>query len=149
MRWIASALLVSFSLGCESGGPAKYPVTGKVSLDGQPLAGVSVTFSPSDRKSPTSGGKTDAQGVYTLSTTQGDKGAVVGKHLVTLSGGASTTEQKPEDRYKPASTKPEPKGGSPIPETPKSPIPEKYSTAGIEKEVAAKTNTINLELSTK
>ncbi len=149
MRWIASTLLVSFVLGCGASGQAKYPVTGKVSLDGQPLAGVSVTFSPSDRKLPTSGGKTDAQGVYTLSTTQGDKGAVVGKHMVILSGGASATAQKPEDQYKTASTTSGGGGGSPAPETPKSPIPEKYSNSGVEKEVTAKSNTIDFDLSSK
>lgn len=149
MRWIASALLVSFSLGCGASGPVKYPVTGKVILDGQPVAGVSVTFSPSDPKLPTSGGRTDAQGVYTLSTVQGDRGAVVGKHKVILSGGSSALEQKPEDQYKSASTTPGSSGGSPVQETPKSPIPEKYSTAGIEKDVAAKPNTIDFDLSSK
>ena len=149
MRWIASALLVGFVLGCGAGGPAKYPVSGKVTLDGKPLAEVSVTFSPSDRKLPTSGGKTDAQGVYKLSTAQGDSGAVVGKYMVTLSGGASATDQKPEDQYKSASAAPGLGGGSPAPESPKSPIPEKYSTTGIEKEVTAKSNTIDLDLSSK
>jgi hypothetical protein len=70
--------------GC-GGGPAA--VSGVVTLDGQPLDGAVVTFTPTAADEVGgSSGKTDAQGRYTLRTVLGDKaGASVGKHKVAVS----------------------------------------------------------------
>jgi len=73
----------SFS-GCGSGGPALGQVEGTVTLDGVPLPGARVIFTPVD------GGRssmavTDGSGHYELEFAAGKKGAVVGKHKVTIS----------------------------------------------------------------
>jgi hypothetical protein len=65
------------------------PVSGKVTLDGKPLANVRVVFQPSGGKNsaetgPGSSGVTDAQGQYALKTISAkpQPGAVVGPHTV-------------------------------------------------------------------
>jgi hypothetical protein len=77
--------------GCSSGGAA--PVSGRVTLDGQPLAGAHISFQPQgggDSVSASSAGSgsyavTAADGTYSLRLAQGDRpGAVVGKHRVEI-----------------------------------------------------------------
>ena len=58
------------------------PVSGTVKLDGQPLADAFVNFQPKGGLGST--GITDAEGKYTLSTIQGEVGAVVGTHIVSI-----------------------------------------------------------------
>lgn len=86
---VASGLV---SAGCGRSSGDLAPVSGKVTLDGQPLPNVNVIFQPaSDSTSgPTSGvgsiGATDTQGRYTLSTMSASprKGAVRGPHNVSF-----------------------------------------------------------------
>jgi hypothetical protein len=80
--------------GC-GGGPVA-PVSGRVTLAGQPLEGAVVTFQPvtSDDGSvvTTTGsvGRTDANGRFELRLVEPDKpGAAVGKHRVTISTSTS------------------------------------------------------------
>jgi hypothetical protein len=67
------------------------PVSGRVTLDGAPLADVGITFVPlaENKQNPNIGpgslGKTDAEGRFTLRTTEGDKGAVPTEHIVRMS----------------------------------------------------------------
>jgi hypothetical protein len=69
--------------GCSGGLAA---VSGTVTLDGQPAAGVSVTFQPAEGTQGGSYATTDAQGRYTLKRVADDRsGAAVGKHKVVLS----------------------------------------------------------------
>lgn len=60
-----------------------FPVTGKVTLDGEPVAGISVTFFPADG-TPGNGasGTTDAQGQFSLKTPDQKEGAPTGKYRV-------------------------------------------------------------------
>ena len=80
--------LIVVLCGC-SGRPKNVArkVTGKVTLAGQPLAGATITFTPSDG-SP-SFGVTDAEGKYNLvwSAQRGKRidGAQIGDHSVTIS----------------------------------------------------------------
>jgi hypothetical protein len=75
-------------IGCRT---AKFaPVSGKVTLDGKPLAGATVSFEPVTEPGagplpPGSLGKTDQNGVFTLRATSGENGALVGKHRVVIS----------------------------------------------------------------
>jgi len=81
---------LSFSGGCSSGGAV--PVSGRVTLDGQPLAGAHVSFQPQGGESGSSSAAgsgsyalTAADGTYVLHLVQGDRpGAVVGKHRVEI-----------------------------------------------------------------
>jgi hypothetical protein len=76
-------------LGCSGAGYKVAPVSGRVTLDGKPLARAHVHFAPVGTKDriapgPTSQGQTDAEGRYTLTldTTHRKPGAVVGMHKV-------------------------------------------------------------------
>ena len=147
----AFVFLAMSCVGCGSGGPALYSVTGKVTLDGQPLPNVNVSFFPGDSKLPSSGGVTDSQGVYKLTTAQGTTGAVAGKHKITVYAGQSgSPTARPEGMYKDGGTK-DAKGKSSAPKI-DNPVPEKYSSpdkSTLDKDVAAKSNVIDLELSSK
>lgn len=83
---LLAVLLFLASTGCSpnSGLPDLGTVTGVVTLDGQPLPGVSVKFVPADGR--TSSGMTDASGKYELTYTRDVKGAPVGEHKVYISG---------------------------------------------------------------
>src|SRR5207253_5766583 len=74
-------------LGCGSAKSAA--VSGKVTLNGEPLAGATVSFEPVTEpgapSSPGSLGKTDEKGEFILRATSGENGALVGKHRVRIS----------------------------------------------------------------
>lgn len=77
--------LVTTLAGCGEGGPAMNPVSGKVTIGGQPAADVLVTFQPSDSSMEAASGRTGADGSYTLTSgTQGKPGAMAGSYTVTL-----------------------------------------------------------------
>jgi hypothetical protein len=86
-RFILGLALV-FALGC--GGKKFAPVSGVVTMNGKPLAGATVTFMPvlqggGIESGPSSDGKTNEKGEYTLTAATGQKGALVGKHKVVIS----------------------------------------------------------------
>jgi hypothetical protein len=65
------------------------PVSGTVTLNGEPLAGADVHFQPIGSKEnpnpgPGSHAKTDDQGRYSLRVDERQAGAVVGKHRVMI-----------------------------------------------------------------
>jgi hypothetical protein len=76
--------LLLLALGC--GGPSLAPVSGKVTLDGKPLADATVGFYPLGANADImSSGKTNSNGEYTLKTVKDDRtGAAVGKHRVSI-----------------------------------------------------------------
>lgn len=81
-----ATLLATFFLlliaGCSNTSDVQ-PVSGTITLDGQPLAGVMVRFTPqSGEKRTTSLGKTDEQGHYELRYTSQQQGALLGIHKV-------------------------------------------------------------------
>ena len=81
--------VVSSLCGC---GGAEYPlapVSGVVTLDGEPLAGAAVVFQPKPTESvkkpaPGSVARTDDQGRYTLATVNDEPGAALGRHRVRI-----------------------------------------------------------------
>jgi len=72
----------------KSGRPPKTaPVRGVVTLDGEPVAGATVIFSPSAAETSrrrAAAGKTDASGLFILSTFAKGDGAVPGTYTVTV-----------------------------------------------------------------
>lgn len=94
--------LLLLSTGCSKQKIA--PVSGRILLNGKPLPKASVTFTPVGTKDnmepgPSSAGKTDADGRYTLELIgQDGKGAMVGKHKVriALMSELPTSEDRPE-----------------------------------------------------
>ncbi len=85
-RFILLAWVVALAVGCGRGA-GTAPVHGKITLNGEPLANASVTFTPSTTgiDAPASNGRTDTSGNYTLEVTAtGDAGAILGNHIVTV-----------------------------------------------------------------
>ncbi len=81
--------LTAFALGCGGESFPLVPVAGRVTLDGQPLAGAHVAFEPvsateSREAGPGSYATTDVQGRYELVSLDGEPGAVVGQHRVSI-----------------------------------------------------------------
>lgn len=79
---LAAAVLV-LAAGC---GPTTKlaPAGGVLLIDDKPAPNIAVQFIPQGTTGPTSYGTTDEQGRFTLKTTDGADGAMVGKHKVTL-----------------------------------------------------------------
>ena len=93
IRWTVWGLMLCFltCLGCGGGSDdlAIGTVSGKVTRNGQPVSGGSVSFVPiasPDRKmaGKPADGEIGADGTYKLSTYGKDDGAVIGKHRVTF-----------------------------------------------------------------
>ncbi len=123
--------------------PATVPVSGKVTLDGQPVAGATVIFVNTEQAmsggstgSYSSVGKTDENGVYRLTTFESGDGAVPGTYAVTItkyataasgtssgSGGSETGEGESLD----GSSYVPPEGRAGESESPRNELPEKYS----------------------
>lgn len=84
---LLALVVVGPSLAGCGGRPAGYPetapVSGVVTLDGEPLEGASVSFIPAAGRS--SSGQTDSSGRYELYYTGRIKGAMLGKHRVSIS----------------------------------------------------------------
>ena len=89
----ALAIIFVFLMLCGCGGhPYEIvPVSGNVTLNGKPLAGVQINFQPiaADKEQSTSGpgsyAVTDSQGQFVLKTVNDDSpGAVSGKHIVRM-----------------------------------------------------------------
>lgn len=81
------SIAILSSAGC--GDSSIAPVSGKVTVDGEPVEGIRLVFSPrlvGDEKDPGpwSSGLTNSAGEYTLETRYKDKGAVVGNHTVSF-----------------------------------------------------------------
>lgn len=115
--------------GCGGGSPSDTPelgeVTGVVTMDGTPMANVTVTFVPESGK-PSFGG-TDSEGHYTLVYNQNEQGAMIGQHTVRV----TSPSEGPQDEGK-------------------DPIPAKYNyKSTLKKEVKAGSNEINLDLTSK
>ena len=75
-------------LGCSDGKLRTEPVKGIVTLDGEPLEGATVSFTPKNSgEGIASFGLTDAKGEYRLQTLAGrvDAGTLPGEYTVTVS----------------------------------------------------------------
>lgn len=138
--------MVITAIGCGGGSGFKAniaPVTGTVTVDGEPAEGLLVMFEPlgnnaaSDKNTDVgkaSTGVTDASGKFELSYADGGKGAVVGKHLVKVmtmmgEGGGADPDAVPASKYK---------------------IPARYNTeSGRLEDVKEGENSITIEIKTK
>jgi len=80
---VFAAALCMWAGGCGSGGPELVPLTGTVTLDGEPVEGASVTFMPQFTGQPATG-TTDVTGKFSLRTHPHGEGVMPGKHKVTV-----------------------------------------------------------------
>ncbi len=77
------SLLMLLLMGCGGESkPSTVPVTGLVTLNGEPVAEASVTFYPQEGRSAS--GVTDSSGIFTLTTFEAGDGAIAGKHRVSI-----------------------------------------------------------------
>jgi hypothetical protein len=88
-HWIvaAAAIFVAIALsGCESAQPSNVGrVSGKITLEGQPLPDALVRFTPVQPGGSSALGKTDSDGNYKLSYASGIEGAEIGQNRVSIS----------------------------------------------------------------
>jgi hypothetical protein len=93
---VCPLVLAACAVGAPDDLPDLAPVTGKVTLDGKPLANVAIKFEPQG-KGAASNGATDAEGKYELFYVGEKKGAAVGAHIVriTVENEADATESVP------------------------------------------------------
>lgn len=95
--------IVSFSLlllgtliltSCNGNTLGTIPVTGQVKVDGQPVAGVSVMFYPTDTANREVGGRTDASGRFSLTVAGAEvgSGAIPGEYIPTFTWEESVAE---------------------------------------------------------
>jgi hypothetical protein len=84
--WLLAVCFLSSS-GCSDGTEKTVSVTGKVTRNGQPVAGITVSFVPqAETSTGVSTGKTNNDGTYELRVSKtGRRGAVVGTHKVWVS----------------------------------------------------------------
>jgi hypothetical protein len=107
-RESAAVVLIVFLCGCsESSKPYKTaPVSGVITLDGQPLAAAHVTFMPvqeaqgRSQSGPEASGETGTDGRYALKTVFGDIGASVGKNRVMVTTRKTELDPNNPDRSK-------------------------------------------------
>ncbi len=104
---VIAAVALFTAMGCGGGatdGPPRASVSGKVTLDGQPVDGGTIYFTPS--KGPMASAPI-AAGVYSIAA--GDRGPVLGPNAVKIewyrasgkldAGGAPLSEQVIPDKY--------------------------------------------------
>ena len=79
----AVLLLLLATMGCGGGAGMTpvYKAKGKITLGGAPIADAIVVFSPKG-KQPVAIGRTNSNGVYTLTTYTADDGAAAGDYIV-------------------------------------------------------------------
>jgi hypothetical protein len=85
-KFIGIGLLLTLLVaagGCGSGGPAIAPVSGRVTLDSQPVNEAQVVFQPEAGGAPSTG-FTDRDGKYELGYKRGRMGALIGRHSVRI-----------------------------------------------------------------
>jgi hypothetical protein len=129
--------------GCrgDSGRPPLGKVTGKVTLNGQPVTSGSVIFTPIAGQGGNTGqpaiGQIEPDGSYTLTTFNTGDGAILGQHAVTV-------ETRDMSKFTPPT-----KGQRIKYELPKSLTPRKYAdpqTTPFRFTVEPGSNTINLDM---
>jgi hypothetical protein len=97
LRSICVLLCLCALPGCKQN-PETAPVVGMVTLDGRPLTGGSVTFTPISGGQSTGRsayGEIRSDGTFTLGTYAKADGAVIGTHLATIYGHREPKHDRP------------------------------------------------------
>lgn len=159
VRWrallILPALLVLASCGADDGLGQRYPVSGRVTYNGNPLEKGEISFIPEDAKSNIGASGRIDKGTYTLSTGGDGDGSQAGKYKMTISAKEDymarakelfekDTKQKRESTYVP------PQYVSKAEDQARSLIPAGYGdtrTTTLTAEVKPQSNSIDFKLS--
>jgi hypothetical protein len=96
-RCSCGLVLLALIVGCGKSGPEIAPVTGIVTVDGQPMENVDIVFQPEDSGvgSP-SYARTGKDGRFTLGYKRGVEGALVGWHRVGISVSREVVRNAPQ-----------------------------------------------------
>ncbi|MFO7907481.1 MAG: hypothetical protein R6U98_32840 [Pirellulaceae bacterium] len=113
--WVGTLSVLALTLaGCGASSVETVPVSGTVTVDGEPAESIMVNFQPAEGTTgPGSVGVTSADGTYSLETVGSDSkpGAVVGKHTVSLAykdpDEDSTVDYQPDPDEPPVMLPPE------------------------------------------
>lgn len=151
---LALVALASFAVvGCNGSSLKTEMVVGVVTLDGTPVEGATVTFSPTSGGVPAIG-QTDKDGKYTLTSQQGGapgKGAVVGEYQVGIVKSVNTAPQPTQEELEKASAE----GRDITKEYPpqyEDLVPKQYKLpqfSGLTASVQAGSNTFDFELTSE
>ena len=108
----AAAALAVGSAGCGSGQLGTAPVSGKVSFNGAPVPGGTITFYPAGEggDSRPASGAVNPDGTFSLTTYEPGDGAVPGKYKVGFSPPEMPAVEAPEGAHA-AAPKPSPFAG--------------------------------------
>lgn len=89
-----ATIVLALLVGCGGSGLGTVPVSGKITVDGQPMEGVMVVYNPGDGGRAASG-RTDAQGMYKLTTEIKDDGALPGSYKIAVSKHENAADDVP------------------------------------------------------
>ncbi|WP_347244319.1 carboxypeptidase-like regulatory domain-containing protein [Thermogutta sp.] len=139
---VTGFLVVSIVLlGCgKKGGPKLYPVEGKITYKGNPLAGANVLFVATDGKA-SGAGRTDATGSYRIQSQWG-AGLPVGEYFVAVTKFEDTGPIEEEGPYNPEAANVEAPPPKPL-------VPQKYAVpekSGLKASVRPDTNRFDFDL---
>lgn len=133
-KWVGLTVACALLSGCGGGGPTLTSAKGRVTYNGKPVAGASVTFMPTEQGAQVASGVTDAEGQFSLNTL-GRPGAAQGQYqvgVVKATSQGDTSSLTPDDMKKMVDAKKKPQS--------KSEIPVKYAgpqTSGLKATVTA------------
>lgn len=105
---LAALSMALAGCGGSAKGPQLAPVSGVVTLDGQPLAGAHVVFQPAGEKASPSVADTGTDGTFQLAFNRASNGALPGSHTVRITtarivtaddGKETVVEEKLPERY--------------------------------------------------
>ena len=153
-RTTGLTLLVFVAVGCSSNGPPLAPVSGRVTVDGKPLAGKTLKFVPEPgTPGQGAGATTNANGEYSLlaarpGSTRDEAGAPPGAYRVVVVEPMFPIDLPVQDANDPKAA---PAVGPGAPARKKQEIPAAYTkaeTTPLRAEVPAAGGTINLALET-
>ncbi len=100
VRWATVCTLSAMTLtltGCGGSSIGAVPVSGTVTVDGSPMEGVLLFFNPDSQGGQAASGKTDADGVFHLTTLEYRDGAIPGAYKVTISKRENEDDGLPKD----------------------------------------------------
>jgi hypothetical protein len=148
--FLISAIILNlfFLTGCNQSSVIKTDVvTGKITLDGQPLANAYVNFTPQSGGGNAAYGMTDKDGVYKLQTSQGqaNAGTTPGEYLVTIHKSVSEPTGKKIKDEETGELVDESKSRELVPDIYRNPKKSKLSAVV----VAGQTNTFDFDLKSK
>ena len=132
-QFIAIFTALALIAGCGDGSIATINVTGTVTVDGEPLAGANVSFSPkSDGQGNPGFAVTDADGRFRLQTLLGavDAGTTPGEYYVTITKTESVETTSSSDDVEASSSQS-------LTPPPRSLIPVRYGQRGAVPELSA------------